>query len=112
VATITAGGSKYGYPGTAYDLMGLNATEMAHVPGPRAGYKNHTAFNRDVFYKWHPDIMLCGKDPEFDAYVLKGLLTEDRFNQMYAKVELQRNGRKVNAYYSHAFLEQVHWARQ
>lgn len=112
VAAITAGGSKYGYPGTAYDLMGLNATEMAHAPGSRTGYKNHTAFNRDVFYAWHPDIMLCGEDPEFDAYVLKGLLTEARFNQMYAKMELQRNGRDVTAFFSHAFLERVQPARQ
>ncbi len=111
IATITAGGSKYGYPGTVYDLMGLNATEMAHAPGPRTGYKNHTAFNRDVFYAWHPDVMLCGEDPEFDAYVLKGLLKEDRFNRMYARMELERNGRGVKAYYSHAFLEQVHQVR-
>ncbi len=111
VATITAGGSKYAYPGTVLDLMGLNATEMAHAPGPRTGFKNHTAFNPDVFYAWHPDILLCGEDPEFDAYVLKGLLSEDRFKQRYVKLELQRNGRVVKAYYSHGFLEQVHQAK-
>lgn len=112
VATITAGGSKYAYPGTVLDLMGLNATKMAHAPGPRSGYKNHTAFNHDVFYAWHPDIMLCGEDAEFDAYVLKGLPDEERFRQMYIKVALQRNGFEVNAYYSHAFLKQVHQTRQ
>ncbi len=112
VATITAGGFKYAYPGTVYDIMGLNATAMAHAPGLRTGYKNHTAFNRDVFYAWHPDILLCGEDAEFDAYVLKGLPTEARFENRYIKVVLQRNDREVNAYYSHAFLEQVHQARQ
>lgn len=112
VATITAGGSKYSYSGTVYDLMGLNATEMAHAPGPHTGYKNHTAFDRDVFYAWHPDIMLCGEDAEFDAYVLKGLLDEERFNQMYAKLALQRHGSEVQAYYSHEFLKQVHQSRQ
>ena len=108
VATITAGGIKFAYPGTVLDLMGLNATEMAHASGPRTGYKNHTAFNRDIFYAWHPDILLCGQDPEFDAKVLKGLPFDDRFRQLYLKVELHRNRRAVDAYYSHRFLERLH----
>jgi arabinofuranosyltransferase len=108
VATITAGGSKFAYPGTVLDLMGLNATEMAHAPGLRAGYKNHTAFNRDIFYEWHPDILLCGEDAAFDGMVLKGLPFDDRFRQMYLKVELQRNSLAINAYYSHRFLERLH----
>ncbi len=112
VATITAGGSKYAYPGPVLDLMGLNATEMAHAPGPRNGYKNHTAFSCDVFYKWHPDILLCGEDAEFDAYVLKGLPFDDRFRLQYVKIELMRNGEQVEAYYSHDFLERVQQTRQ
>jgi hypothetical protein len=108
VATITAGGSKLAYPGTVLDLMGLNATEMAHAPGPRTGYKNHTAFHRDIFYAWYPDILLCGQDAEFDARVLKGLPFDDRFRQLYLKVELHRNSRAVDAYYSHRFLERLH----
>jgi hypothetical protein len=108
VAAITAGGSKFAYPGPVLDLMGLNAVEMAHAPGPRTGYKNHTAFNRDIFYAWHPDILLCGEDADFDAMVLKGLLFEERFRQMYLKVELQRNSRAVGAYYSHRFLQTIH----
>ena len=111
VATITAGGIKFAYPGTVLDLMGLNATEMAHAPGSRAGYKNHTAFNRDIFYAWYPDILLCGEDAAFDAKVLKGLPFDDRFRQLYVKVELQRTGRAVNAYYSHRFLEKIHSER-
>jgi hypothetical protein len=107
VATITAGGSKYAYPGTVLDLMGLNATEMAHAPGPRTGYKNHTAFNHDIFYAWYPDILLCGEDAAFDARVLKGLPFDDRFRQMYLKGELQRNGRAVNAFYSRRWLQKL-----
>ena len=112
VATITAGGSKFAYPGTVLDLMGLNATEMAHAPGPRTGYKNHTSFNRNIFYAWYPDILLCGEDAAFDARVLKGLPFDDRFRQLYLKVELQRNSRAVNAYYSHRFLERLHRDKQ
>ena len=112
VATITAGGSKFAYPGTVLDLMGLNATAMAHAPGPRAGYKNHTAFNRDIFYAWYPDILLCGQDAAFDARVLKGLPFDNRFRQRYLKVELQRNRRAVAAYYSHRFLERLHGEAQ
>ncbi len=108
VATITAGGSKVAYPGTVYDLMGLNNTEMAHAPGPRTGYKNHTAFNRDVFYGWHPDILLCGEDPDFDAKVLKSLPSEERFKQLYCKITMHRHDREVRAYYSYAFIERVH----
>ncbi len=112
VAVITAGGVKFAYPGTVMDLMGLNATAMAHAPGSRTGYKNHTAFNREVFYAWNPDILLCGEDPEFDAYVLKGLPDEQRFRNEYMKMVMQRNGREVEAYYSHAFIEQVHQMRE
>ena len=107
VATITAGGTKFGYPGPVFDVMGLNSTEMAHAPGPRNGFKNHMAFNRDVFYAWHPDILLCGDSAKFDAMVLKGLPLDERFRNEYVKVELRRNGQRIRAYYSYAFLEHL-----
>jgi hypothetical protein len=112
IATITAGGSKYTYPGPVYDLMGLNSTEMAHAPGPRTGFKNHVAFNRDVFYRWQPDVLLCGEDPAFDARVLKGLEDEERFNELYIRMTLERNGEAVDAYYAHRFIERLHRAPQ
>jgi len=111
VATITAGGSKYTYPGEVYDLMGLNSTEMAHSPGARIGFKNHAAFNRDVFYRWQPDILLCGEDPSFDARVLKGLTDEERFRARYIRITLERNGRAVDAFYAHAFMERLQRSR-
>ncbi len=104
VSTITAGGIKYAYPGTVLDLMGLNSTEMAHAPGPRTGYKNHTAFNNALFYAWKPDILLCGDSAEFDALVLKGLHEEPRFRLAYSKCTLHRNGRAVTAWYANDFL--------
>lgn len=104
VAVITAGGNKLGYPGMVYDLMGLNSTEMAHAPGARGGFKNHTGFNRDVFYAWNPDILLCGDSPGFDEMVLNGLHKESRFKVLYTKCTLHRNGAKQKAYFSHSFL--------
>jgi len=105
IAVITAGGIKYAYPGTVLDLMGLNSIEMAHAPGSRTGLKNHSVFNREVFYRWHPDILLCGDSPEFDSRVLKGLHSEQRFAALYAEGTLARNGCTVSAYFSHRFLD-------
>jgi hypothetical protein len=44
--------------------------------------------------------------------VLKGLPSDERFRQLYVKMAVVRNGREVEAYYSHAFLEHVHQTRQ
>lgn len=104
VATITAGGNKYGYPGYVYDLMGLNSTEMAHAPGSRGGFKNHTGFNRDLFFAWKPDILLCGDSAEFDSLVLNGLHEQPRFSISYVKCTLHRNGAAINAWFRNEFL--------
>ena len=104
VATITAGGNKLSYPGHVHDLMGLNSIEMAHAPGYWDGYKNHTGFNRDIFYRWMPNILLCGDSEEFDSMVLGGLHDDPRFNLFYTKCTLHRNGVKLNAWYSNEFL--------
>ncbi|VGO14211.1 hypothetical protein PDESU_02770 [Pontiella desulfatans] len=104
VATITAGGNKLTYPGHVHDLMGLNSTLMAHAPGERAAYKNHTGFNRGVFYRWQPDILLCGDSAEFDALVLNGLHDDPRFRALYVKCTLHRNGAQLGAWYRNDFL--------
>jgi arabinofuranosyltransferase len=107
VAVITAGGNKLAYPGHVYDLMGLNSTEMGHAPGDGATYKNHTGFNRGVFYRWQPDILLCGDSPAFDALVLNGLHGEPRFMTLYSKCTLHRNGASLSAFYRNEFLGQL-----
>lgn len=107
VAVITAGGNKLTYPGTVQDLMGLNSTEMAHERGRRAGYKNHTAFNREIFYRWKPDVLLRGDSAEFDARVLNGLHNEPRFTELYSKSTTHRNGTTVTAYFRKDFLMQL-----
>lgn len=107
VAVITAGGSKYAYPGHVYDVMGLNSSEMAHAPATSGGLKNHTAFNREVFYTWYPDILVRGDSDEFDFKVLKGLHAEPLFLERYVKGELQYNNQSFSAYYSIRFLESL-----
>ncbi len=108
VGVIMAGGLKYAYPGRVMDLMGLNSTEMAHSEGPRTGFKNHAAFNQEIFFEWEPDLVVVNKDPRFNAKVLKGLLAEERFRERYQRLVFQRNGREIDAYFSHAFLASLH----
>jgi hypothetical protein len=107
VGVITAGGSKLGYPGHIFDLMGLNWTEMAHEPGDAANFKNHTGFTRAVFYRWQPDILLCGDSEEFDSLVLNGLHNEPRFQVLYTKCRLHRNDADLEAWFRNDFLMQI-----
>ncbi|MDF7808105.1 hypothetical protein P4E94_11695 [Pontiellaceae bacterium B12219] len=107
IGVITAGGNKLGYPGHVFDLMGLNWTEMAHAPGDAANFKNHTGFTRAVFYRWQPDILLCGDSEEFDSLVLNGLHSESRFQALYIKYRLHRNGAALNAWFRNDFLMQI-----
>lgn len=105
LSVITAGGSKFSYPGHVYDLMGLNSTEMAHAQGNRRGCKNHSAFNRDVFYRWQPDIVLCGDSRDFDSLVLNGLHEECRFQKLYVRRSFPTSEGTAYAYFSRALLE-------
>ena len=107
ISAITAGGYKYGYDGVLLDVLGLNSTEMGHAPGERKGIKNHASFNRDVFYRWQPDIFLPGDSLEFDDLVLRGLYDEPRFKALYEAKTLTRNGATVSAYFSRHFLESL-----
>ncbi|QBG47579.1 hypothetical protein EGM51_09295 [Verrucomicrobia bacterium S94] len=104
VAVITAGGNKLGYAGSVLDLMGLNSTEMAHAPGDAAHVKNHSGFNRELFYRWKPDILLCGDSETFDLLVLNGLQQEPRFRVEYSRYTLHRNGVSLRAWYRNEFL--------
>ncbi len=105
IAVITAGGHKYTYPGHVYDLMGLNATEMAHAVASKGGNKNHTGFNSGVFYEWYPDILIRGDSEEFDQWVFKGLQSEPLFKERYDKGELWYNDEQFSAYFSRRFIE-------
>jgi arabinofuranosyltransferase len=58
VGIITVGGFGYAYAGATIDLMGLNNTLMGHSPGERMGIKNHAAFNKEIFYRLQPELLL------------------------------------------------------
>lgn len=65
--SVVAAGMAYKYNGTTFDLMGLNNTKMAHAGHRMRGFKNHDAFNKEVFYQEKPDIIYDG----LPAMVLK-----------------------------------------
>lgn len=108
VAVITAGGNKLTYPGPVYDLMGLNNTEMAHAPSDAANFKNHTGFNRAVFYRWNPDIVLRGDSETFDTLVLNGLHSEPEFLERYERRTVRRGDDELTAWFSKELLKRTH----
>lgn len=58
LAVIAAGGIKMGYPGTVYDVLGLNWIEMAQAGETNTEVaKNHGGFNAKVFWEASPDIV-------------------------------------------------------
>jgi hypothetical protein len=79
VGVITAGGFAYAYSGTVYDLMGLNNVEMGHSIGDRHGFKNHAAFNKDIFFDFPLDVLLLDPTSKFDDTATKGIVREDKF---------------------------------
>jgi hypothetical protein len=104
LAVITAGGHKYAYSGMVYDLRGLNSTEMAHAPRSDGGIGNHAAFIRNVFFGWHPDILIPGDSSLFDQRGLKELQSDPLFRERYAQGELWYNDEDFSAYFSMRFL--------
>lgn len=104
VGVVVAGGVGYTYEGEVVDLMGLNLVEMAHEPGDRVGIKNHAAFNKDVFWRLQPDIMLPQTElserriPNYEgtfwyAVPLKELPSDPEFRGAYRPAAVRRKGR-------------------
>ncbi len=58
--SVVAAGMAYKYKGKTFDLMGLNNTKMAHAGHKMRGFKNHDAFNKDVFFEAMPDFIYEG----------------------------------------------------
>jgi arabinofuranosyltransferase len=104
VGVVVAGGVGLTYEGEVIDLMGLNLVEMAHEPGSRVGIKNHAAFNKNVFWRLQPDIMLPQTElserriPNYEAMpsyaiFLKGLPSDPDFQGRYRPAAVRRKGR-------------------
>ena len=103
LGVITAGGVAYAYDLPVIDLMGLNSVAMGHSAGDRKGVKNHSAFNRDVFFQVSPDLLLIeGSPTSWHWSVLQNVRIDPRFPERYRWVgivrkEQQRNRRRRGA---------------
>ncbi|MFL5786926.1 MAG: hypothetical protein ACJ748_02645 [Flavisolibacter sp.] len=102
IGRIWAGGYAYGYEGETVDLMGLNNTAMAHAQKIKVGLKNHASFDKQAFYKLHPDLLngtivkdTTGFEPEenkpdfekgFEYGVFKGIYKDSEFIHTYTPV--------------------------
>lgn len=106
VGVVAAGGFALNYKGQTVDLMGLNNTLMGHSKGSRTGIKNHAAFNKDVFYQLHPDLLLpvsLEKESHallkyaeylnrfnFENQAMKDIFNDSLFHQAYLPVMIKR----------------------
>lgn len=125
VGAILVGGLGLEYNGPVVDLMGLNNVEMAHAPGLRYGLKNHSAFNSEVFMAQRPMLLLAEPIPDgveeitpatacheihtttlvWPNSVLKGLLEDDRFWQIYDRIVLSDNGTRLLTYVERTYVQ-------
>lgn len=123
VGMIAVGGFAFEYDGKTIDLMGLNDTLMAHSSGDRKGFKNHAAFNKEVFYKLKPDLLLPKKVNSYrDAYVfyvevqnqsgfynkaMKNIFNDSAFIKAYQPVVISQNNKKIFCFTRKDFLNQL-----
>lgn len=121
VGEVVVGGIKYTYEGVIVDLMGLNNARMAHSPGSRKGYKNHAAFNKDVFFEQRPDLIVPKliapevrtniiDNPWYEG-LLRGLLHDERFEILYQPIAIRRidaaDPERLFAYFRKDFLSEL-----
>lgn len=109
IGVLAAGGLKATYPGTVYDLLGLNWVAMARASNDRRGYRGHAAFDAETFWGAGVDLV-CPNEIDiaprtagdtydnFTAMVLKGILTTQRFRDEYRAVSLARGGRWITLF--------------
>jgi len=121
---IAVGGFALKYEGATIDLMGLNNTIMGHSPGDRIGIKNHAAFNKDVFYQLHADLVLpklmndtaqarlffadLHSSYNFENEAMKNIFNDAAFIEAYHPVLMrQGDGPLLFAFASSAFLQRM-----
>ncbi|GAK49590.1 hypothetical protein U14_00813 [Candidatus Moduliflexus flocculans] len=109
IGVIVAGGVKMTYEGEIIDLMGLNSVKMGHSQGKRMGMKNHTAFEKTVFYELQPDVM----NPFFSFAPVTKCLSEENVKYFYSTL-LNHQAMKnwLNGLLSDAdFLKKYHFVQ-
>jgi hypothetical protein len=97
---------------------------MGHSSGDRKGIKNHAAFNKDVFYKLSPVILLPVSVNNFkeaaihysdlldinnfDNQTMKNIFNEDHFKTLYSPVFIidKKNGSGFFAFVNMNIIEQ------
>ena len=102
VGVIAAGGVAFIYEGFVVDVMGLNNVEVAHTPGNRYGFKNHAAFNPDVFLKQRPDLLLHHSDR-----FMAELFCDPRFSLAYEFATISDGQIAVDAYVEKGYLRKL-----
>ncbi len=119
VGVIVAGGIAFEYKGRVIDMMGLNNLMMAHAPGHRYGYKDHAAFNANVFFIQRPDLVLplIGSPEtlvnnyqaryEWPNQILKGLLQDSHFKATYQLALISDTQHTVMAYVERNYLNRL-----
>jgi hypothetical protein len=97
VAVSASGGVATTYKGRVLDLMGLNWPAMAHAETRRKGYKNHSAFDAEVFWSARPELMNPHLEPEdprvlevagFRQMIFDGIQRTPRFREEYAPISI------------------------
>lgn len=88
--SVVAAGMAYKYNGNTFDLMGLNNTKMAHAGHRMRGFKNHDAFNKEVFYQERPDIIYEGLPAKIvnDPESVEVNINDDEFKTRFINIAL------------------------
>jgi arabinofuranosyltransferase len=116
VAVTAAGGIARTYPGRIVDLMGLNTPEIAHYRGKRRGFKNHAAFEKEMFFRLPTMDVLLAAPPvppmrkNFASTALKGLLDDPGFVREWRYGVLSRCGDTAGgfkAFYSSRLIDSL-----
>jgi hypothetical protein len=124
----SAGGIAFAYDGVVYDLMGLNLKKMAMADAVKTGPRAHAAFNKEVFYRISPDILMPTTIPaeqpvvlkrvvayycnplNWDNRIFKNIFNDDAFKKRYTLAEI-KNSREPRyacyGFFSNAFLERL-----
>ena len=98
IGVLAAGAMAYNYNGFSIDLLGLNNVLMARSQKNPIGPKNHASFNKEIFYKQKPDIIIANiitksneniKVPmslgSWEKRLLNNIDEDNYFNNLYSK---------------------------
>ncbi|MCL3881743.1 hypothetical protein [Marivita sp. GX14005] len=122
MGVVAAGGIALTYQGELRDLMGLNWVEMAHAKPVKIGFRNHASFDVDTFWAHPPDLLPqfhkpgCQREDWTEKATakdtgVKQLFVQERFQETYSPILLERGDVCTNAFAANAWLEQINDGR-